>query len=64
MGNTPKPKDASMFALEKDSEAERAMKKYIGKKVYVSFRVNDGFFPSDTSLPLGEPRLEELKVIE
>lgn len=64
MGNPPHPSDATMMAIEDGSQAKQIMEKYVNKKVYVSFIVNDGFFPSDTGLPLGEPRLHNLKVIE
>lgn len=64
MGNPPHPSDATMMAIEDGSQAKQIMEKYINKKVYVSFTVNDGVFPSDTGLPLGEPRLSNLKVIE
>lgn len=64
MGNPPHPSDATMMAIEDGSPAKQIMEKYVNKKVYVSFIVNDGFFPSDTGLPLGEPRLSNLKVIE
>lgn len=64
MGNPPHPSDATMMAIEDGSQVKQIMEKYINKKVYVSFTVNDGFFPSDTGLPLGEPRLSNLKVIE
>lgn len=64
MGNPPHPSDATMMAIEDGSQAKQIMEKYVNKKVYVSFIVNDGFFPSDTGLPLGEPRLSNLKVIE
>lgn len=64
MGNPPHPSDATMMAIEDGSHAKQIMEKYVNKKVYVSFIVNDGFFPSDTGLPLGEPRLHNLKVIE
>lgn len=64
MGNPPHPSDATMMAIEYGSQAKQIMEKYVNKKVYVSFIVNDGFFPSDTGLPLGEPRLHNLKVIE
>lgn len=63
MGNPPHPSDATMMAIEDGSQVKQIMEKYINKKVYVSFTVNDGFFPSDTGLPLGEPRLYKLKVI-
>lgn len=64
MGNPPHPSDATMMAIEDGSQVKQIMEKYINKKVYVSFTVNDGVFPSDTGLPLGEPRLSNLKVIE
>ncbi|MDK7084825.1 hypothetical protein QP360_03090 [Gardnerella leopoldii] len=64
MGNPPHPSDATMMAFDDGSQAKQIMEKYVNKKVYVSFIVNDGFFPSDTGLPLGEPRLFSLKVIE
>lgn len=64
MGNPPHPSDATMMAIEYGSQVKQIMEKYVNKKVYVSFTVNDGFFPSDTGLPLGEPRLSNLKVIE
>lgn len=64
MDNPPHPSDATMMAIEDGSQAKQIMEKYVNKKVYVSFIVNDGFFPSDTGLPLGEPRLHNLKVIE
>lgn len=64
MGNPPHPSDATMMAIEDGSQAKQIMEKYVNKKVYVSFIVNDGFFPSDTGLPFGEPRLYKLKVIE
>lgn len=64
MGNPPHPSDATMMAIEDCSQVKQIMEKYINKKVYVSFTVNDGVFPSDTGLPLGEPRLSNLKVIE
>lgn len=64
MGNPPHPSDATMMAIEDGSQVKQIMEKYINKKVYVSFTVNDGVFPSDTGLPLGEPRLFNLKVIE
>lgn len=64
MGNPPHPSDATMMAIEDGSQVKQIMEKYVNKKVYVSFTVNDGFFPSDTGLPLGEPRLSNLKVIE
>ena len=64
MGNPPHPSDATMMAIEDGSQAKQIMEKYVNKKVYVSFIVNDGFFPSDTGLPLGEPHLCNLKVIE
>lgn len=64
MGNPPHPSDATMMAIEDGSQAKQIMEKYVNKKVYVSFIVNDGFFPSDTGLPLGEPRLSNIKVIE
>ncbi len=64
IGNPPHPSDATMMAIEDGSQAKQIMEKYVNKKVYVSFTVNDGVFPSDTGLPLGEPRLFNLKVIE
>ncbi|WP_421775607.1 hypothetical protein [Gardnerella sp. KA01000] len=64
MGNPPHPSDATMMAFDDGSQAKQIMEKYVNKKVYVSFIVNDGFFPSDTGLPLGEPHLCNLKVIE
>lgn len=64
MGNPPHPSDATMMAIEDGSQVKQIMEKYVNKKVYVSFTVNDGVFPSDTGLPLGEPRLFNLKVIE
>lgn len=64
IGNTPHPSDATMMAIEDGSKAKQIMEKYVNKKVYISFTVNDGVFPSDTGLPLGEPRLFRLKVIE
>ena len=64
MDNPPHPSDATMMAIEDGSKAKQIMEKYVNKKVYVSFTVNDGVFPSDTGLPLGEPRLFNLKVIE
>lgn len=64
MGNPPHPSDATMMAIEDGSQVKQIMEKYVNKKVYVSFTVNDGVFPSDTGLPLGEPRLFKLKVIE
>lgn len=64
MGNPPHPSDATMMAFDDGSQAKQIMEKYVNKKVYVSFIVNDGFFPSDTGLPLGEPHLRNLKVIE
>lgn len=64
MGNPPHPSDATMMASDDGSQAKQIMEKYVNKKVYVSFIVNDGFFPSDTGLPLGEPHLCNLKVIE
>lgn len=64
MGNPPHPSYATMMAIEDGSQVKQIMEKYINKKVYVSFTVNDGVFPSDTGLPLGEPRLYKLKVIE
>ena len=64
IGNPPHPSDATMMAIEDGSQAKQIMEKYVNKKVYVSFTVNDGVFPSDTGLPLGEPRLYKLKVIE
>lgn len=63
MGNPPHPSDATMMAIEDGSQVKQIMEKYVNKKVYVSFTVNDGVFPSDTGLPLGEPRLFKLKVI-
>ncbi|NSX31262.1 hypothetical protein [Gardnerella leopoldii] len=64
MGNPPHPSDATMMAIDDGSQAKQIMEKYVNKKVYISFTVNDGVFPSDTGLPLGEPRLFSLKVIE
>lgn len=64
MGNPPHPSDATMMAIEDGSQARQIMEKYINKKVYISFTVKDGVFPSDTGLPFGEPRLSNLKVIE
>lgn len=64
MSNSPHPNDATMMAIEDGSQARQIMEKYINKKVYISFTVKDGVFPSDTGLPLGEPRLYKLKVIE
>lgn len=64
MGNPSHPSDATMMAFDDGSQAKQIMEKYVNKKVYVSFIVNDGFFPSDTGLPLGEPHLCNLKVIE
>lgn len=64
MDNPPHPSDATMMAIEDGSQAKQIMEKYVNKKVYVSFTVKDGVFPSDTGLPLGEPRLHNLKVIE
>lgn len=64
MGNPPHSSDATMMAFDDGSQAKQIMEKYVNKKVYVSFIVNDGFFPSDTGLPLGEPHLCNLKVIE
>ncbi|PNS43260.1 hypothetical protein [Gardnerella vaginalis] len=64
MGNPPHPSDATMMAIEDGSQARQIMEKYINKKVYISFTVKDGVFPSDTGLPFGEPRLYKLKVIE
>lgn len=64
IGNTPHTSDATMMAIEDGSQARQIMEKYINKKVYISFTVKDGVFPSDTGLPLGEPRLYKLKVIE
>lgn len=64
MDNPPHPSDATMMAIEDGSKAKQIMEKYVNKKVYISFTVNDGVFPSDTGLPLGEPRLFRLKVIE
>lgn len=64
MGNPPHPSDATMMAIDDGSQAKQIMEKYVNKKVYISFTVNDGVFPSDTGLPLGEPRLCNLKVIE
>ncbi len=64
MGNPPHPSDATMMAIDDGSQAKQIMEKYVNKKVYISFTVNDGVFPSDTGLPLGEPRLHNLKVIE
>lgn len=64
MGNPPHPSDAIMMAIDDGSQAKQIMEKYVNKKVYISFTVNDGVFPSDTGLPLGEPRLFSLKVIE
>lgn len=63
-GNPPHPSDATMMAIDDGSQAKQIMEKYVNKKVYISFTVNDGVFPSDTGLPLGEPRLHNLKVIE
>ena len=64
MRKPPYPSDARMLAFDDGSQAKQIMEKYVNKKVYVSFIVNDGFFPSDTGLPLGEPHLCNLKVIE
>lgn len=64
IGNPPHPSDATMMAIDDGSQAKQIMEKYVNKKVYISFTVNDGVFPSDTGLPLGEPRLHNLKVIE
>ncbi|MFP1694606.1 hypothetical protein ACLD53_06310 [Gardnerella swidsinskii] len=64
MNKPPYPSDARMLAFDDGSQAKQIMEKYVNKKVYVSFTVDDGFFPSDAGLPLGEPHLQNLKVIE
>lgn len=64
MRKPPYPSDARMLAFDDGSQAKQIMEKYVNKKVYVSFTVDDGFFPSDAGLPLGEPHFQNIKVIE
>ncbi len=40
------------------------LKKYDGKEISIAFKENELLWPTDTSMPLGEPRVGEYRIVE